>query len=96
MAKQILKLGSDYNGQILGVRELENGDFEVSPIEINADGYLIVDASQAPISGIDRDGEIEQLIVDYRGYLVPIDYFARHCSSACDVHNIAHVSWSCY
>ena len=40
----------------------------------------MVDASQTPISGIDINGEVEQLIVDYRGYLVPIDY----------LHDIVH------
>lgn len=80
MAKQILKMGSDYNGEILGARELENGDFEVAPVEINADGHLIVDSSQSPISGVDKDGVVHQIITDYRGYQVPLDY----------LHDIVH------
>ena len=76
----MLKMGVDYNGQILGARELENGDYEVAPIEINSQGYLIVDSSFTPIAGIDRDGVIHSIRTDYRGYQVPIDY----------LHDIVH------
>ena len=80
MARQTLKVPSNYQYQILGSYQTETGDYEVSPIEINEDGFLVVDTSKTPIAGIDRNGEIELLRVDYRGYLVPIDY----------LHDIVH------
>jgi hypothetical protein len=80
MARQILKVPSNYQYQILGSYQVGAEDYEISPIEINEDGFLIVDISQTPITGIDKNGDVEKLIVDYRGYLVPIDY----------LHDIVH------
>lgn len=76
----ILKNMADYKGEILGAHQIDEDTWEVSPIEINADGYMIVDTSQYPINGIDRDGIIHPLITDYRGYQVPLDY----------LHDIVH------
>jgi len=46
MPRQILKDGADYKNQILGSYENPaTGDYEVSPIEINRDGHLIVQSS---------------------------------------------------
>lgn len=57
------------------------GDYEVSPIEIDENGYLKVNmAESTPVSGINLLDEIKPIIVDYRGYLIPIDY----------QHNIVH------
>jgi len=67
---------SNYQNQMLGTDD--NG--YVRKIEVNAEGQLVVDTSQAPISGVDKDGTVHQIITDYRGYQVPLDY----------LHDIVH------
>jgi hypothetical protein len=78
--KFYLKQGADYNFQMLGSRQIDESTFEVAPIEINEQGYLIVDTTQSAIVGVDLTGTLHPIKTDYRGYQVPIDY----------LHDIVH------
>jgi len=81
--KQILKEGADYQGQTLGSYENEQGELEVSPIEIDESGYTIVNTSKFSIMGliVGTINTLKSILVDSLGYIIPIEY----------LHHIIHL-----